>query len=151
MRFPPSMVRYKHFYDKLFELNWEFSAQEEPTVKAVKSAKALAEPEKIPAKPAKEPSKSEKKPEEPTKESVEPTKKSAAKPTEESKWKSIKENSCGHDFPSCDSHWLNGQSNNLLSDRRSPASVRTVPAAARAVIFSWRINTEAATVMTGTM
>ena len=22
-------------------------------------------------------------------------------------WKSIKENSCGHDFPSCDSHWLN--------------------------------------------
>ena len=100
MRFPPSMVRYKHFYDKLFELNWEFSAQEEPTAKAVKSAKALAEPEKIPAKPAKEPSKSEKKPEEPTKESVEPTKKSAAKPTEESKWKSIKENSCGHDFPS---------------------------------------------------
>lgn len=101
------MVRYKHFYDKLFELNWEFSAQEEPTVKAVKSAKALAEPEKIPAKPAKEPSKSAKKPEEPTKESVEPTKesveptkKSAAKPTEESKWKSIKENSCGHDFPS---------------------------------------------------
>jgi len=66
-------------------------------------------------------------------------------------WKSVKENSCGQDFPSCDSHWLNGQSNNLLSDRRSPASVRTVPAAARAVIFSWRINTEAATVMTGTM
>ena len=79
MRFPPSMVRYKHFYDKLFELNWEFSAQEEPTVKAVKSAKALAEPEKIPAKPAKEPSKSEKKPEEPTKESVEPTKKISGK------------------------------------------------------------------------
>ena len=76
MRFPPSMVRYKYFYDKLFELNWEFSAQEEPTVKAVKSAKALAEPEKIPAKPAKEPSKSAKKPEEPTKESVEPTKES---------------------------------------------------------------------------
>ena len=73
------MVRYKHFYDKLFELNWEFSAQEEPTVKAVKSAKALAEPEKIPAKPAKEPSKSEKKPEEPTKESVEPTKKISGK------------------------------------------------------------------------
>ncbi len=77
------MVRYKHFYDKLFELNWEFSAQEEPTVKAVKSAKALAEPEKIPAKPAKEPSKSEKKPEEPTKESVEPTKESV-EPTKES-------------------------------------------------------------------
>ena len=73
------MVRYKHFYDKLFELNWEFSAQEELTVKAVKSAKALAEPEKIPAKPAKEPSKSEKKPEEPTKESVEPTKKISGK------------------------------------------------------------------------
>lgn len=73
------MVRYKYFYDKLFELNWEFSAQEEPTVKAVKSAKALAEPEKIPAKPAKEPSKSEKKPEEPTKESVEPTKKISGK------------------------------------------------------------------------
>ena len=73
------MVRYKHFYDKLFELNWGFSAQEEPTVKAVKSAKALAEPEKIPAKPAKEPSKSAKKPEEPTKESVEPTKKISGK------------------------------------------------------------------------